>query len=91
MRRRITDLIDDRTRMLAAISHDLRTPITRMRLRCEFIEDETHRGRMLADLDQMRSMLESVLSFLRNSSKLEAMTLVDVTSTLQLVADQFAN
>jgi signal transduction histidine kinase len=91
MRKRITDLIDDRTRMLAAISHDLRTPITRMRLRCEFIEDETHRGRMLADLDQMRSMLESVLSFLRNSRKLEAMTLVDVASTLQLVADQFSD
>ena len=91
MRKRITDLIDDRTRMLAAISHDLRTPITRMRLRCEFIEDETHRGRMLADLDQMRSMLESVLSFLRNSRRLEAMTLVDVASTLQLVADQFSD
>jgi signal transduction histidine kinase len=91
MRKRITDLIDDRTRMLAAISHDLRTPITRLRLRCEFIEDETHRGRMLADLDQMRSMLESVLSFLRNSRKLEAMTLVDVASTLQLVADQFSD
>jgi signal transduction histidine kinase len=91
MRKRITDLIDDRTRMLAAISHDLRTPITRMRLRCEFIEDEIHRGRMLADLDQMRSMLESVLSFLRNSRKLEAMTLVDVASTLQLVADQFSD
>jgi signal transduction histidine kinase len=91
MRERITDLIDDRTRMLAAISHDLRTPITRMRLRCEFIEEETHRGRMLADLDQMRSMLESVLSFLRNSRKLEAMTLVDVASTLQLVADQFSD
>ena len=91
MRMRITDLIDDRTRMLAAISHDLRTPITRMRLRCEFIEDEIHRSRMLADLDQMRSMLESVLSFLRNSRKLEAMTLVDVASTLQLVADQFSD
>jgi len=91
MRKRITDLIDDRTRMLAAISHDLRTPITRMRLRCEFIEDEIHRSRMLADLDQMRSMLESVLSFLRNSRKLEAMTLVDVASTLQLVADQFSD
>jgi signal transduction histidine kinase len=91
MRKRITDLIDDRTRMLAAISHDLRTPITRMRLRCEFIEDEIHRGRMLADLDQMRSMLESVLSFLRNSRRLEPMTLVDIASTLQLVADQFSD
>ena len=40
-------LIDDRTKMLAAISHDLRTPITRMRLRSEFIEDDGHRSRML--------------------------------------------
>lgn len=91
MRERITGLIDDRTRMLAAISHDLRTPITRMRLRSEFIEDETHRSRMLGDLDQMRSMLESVLSFLRNDRKLEAMTLVDIASTLQLVTDQFGD
>jgi signal transduction histidine kinase len=91
MRERITTLIDDRTKMLAAISHDLRTPITRMRLRSEFIEDEAHRSRMLDDLDQMRSMLESVLSFLRNDRKLESMTLADVATTLQLVTDQFAD
>lgn len=91
MRERITALIDDRTRMLAAISHDLRTPITRMRLRCEFIADDQNRSRMLRDLDQMRSMLESVLSFLRNDRKPEAMTLVDIATTLQLVTDQFAD
>jgi signal transduction histidine kinase len=91
MRERITTLIDDRTRMLAAISHDLRTPITRMRLRAEFIEDETQRSRMLHDLNQMRSMLESVLSFLRNDRKLESMTLADIASTLQLVTDQFTD
>jgi len=91
MRERITALMDDRTRMLAAISHDLRTPITRLRLRSEFIEDEAHRGQMLHDLDQMRSMLESVLSFLRNDSKLESMTLVDIATTLQLIADQFCD
>ena len=91
MRERITVLIDDRTRMLAAISHDLRTPITRLRLRSEFIEDDAHRGQMLRDLDQMRSMLEAVLSFLRNDSKLESMTLIDIASTLQLVTDQFAD
>jgi signal transduction histidine kinase len=91
MRERISRLIDDRTRMLAAISHDLRTPITRMRLRTEFIEDEVQRGRMLADLDQMRSMLESVLSFLRNDRRVEAMTLIDLASTLQLVTDQFTD
>jgi signal transduction histidine kinase len=91
LRERITTLIDDRTKMLAAISHDLRTPITRMRLRAEFIEDDAHRSRMLLDLEQMRSMLEAVLSFLRNDRKLESMTLVDIASTLQLVTDQFAD
>jgi signal transduction histidine kinase len=91
MRERISTLIDDRTKMLAAISHDLRTPITRMRLRSEFIEDDAHRSHMLADLDQMRSMLESVLSFLRNDRKLESMTLVDIATTLQLVSYQFAD
>src|SRR3954451_16504984 len=91
MRERITALIDDRTRMLAAISHDLRTPITRMRLRSEFIEDGAHRSHMLGDLDQMRSMLESVLWFLRNDRKLESLTLVDIASTLQLVTDQFSD
>lgn len=72
MRSRITALINDRTKMLAAISHDLRS-------------------RMLADLDQMHAMLGSVLSFLRNGRKLEPMTLVDIASILQLVADQFAD
>jgi signal transduction histidine kinase len=91
MRERITTLMDDRTKMLAAISHDLRTPITRLRLRSEFIEDEAQRGRMLADLDQMRSMLEAVLSFLRNDRHAESMTLTDIASSLQLVADQFAD
>jgi signal transduction histidine kinase len=91
MRARITNLSDDRTRMLAAISHDLRTPITRLRLRSEFIEDEAHRLRMLADLDQMRSMLEAVLSFLRNDRRPESMTLTDIASSLQLVADQFSD
>jgi signal transduction histidine kinase len=90
-RERITALIDDRTRMLAAISHDLRTPITRLRLRCEFIEDVPHRTNMLRDLNQMHSMLEAVLSFLRNGRKLEPMTLIDLSSTLQLVTDQFAD
>ncbi|NVN87518.1 MAG: HAMP domain-containing protein [Rhodopseudomonas sp.] len=91
MRERITVLIDDRTKMLAAISHDLRTPITRLRLRAEFIEDENHRAQMLRDLDQMASMLTAVLSFLRNGRRLEPMTLIDLATTLHLVTDQFAD
>jgi signal transduction histidine kinase len=62
-----------------------------MRLRSEFIEDETHRSRMLSDLEQMRSMLESVLSFLRNGRRHEAITLVDIASTLQLITEQFGD
>jgi signal transduction histidine kinase len=91
MRQRITALVDDRTRMLAAISHDLRTPITRMRLRTEFIEDETSRNQMLRDLDQMRAMLDSVLSFLRNDGQLEPMTPTDIATSLQSIGDQFSD
>nr|GAJ33499.1 osmolarity sensor protein envZ [Bradyrhizobium sp. DOA9] len=91
MHERIVRLMSDRTRMLAAISHDLRTPITRLRLRAEFVEDEANRKRMLMDIDQMRAMLESVLSLLRDDRKVEAVTLVDIASTLQLVADQFGD
>ena len=91
MRQRITTLVDDRTKMLAAISHDLRTPITRMRLRTEFIDDETSRNQMLRDLDQMRAMLDSVLTFLRNDGQLEPMTPTDIATSLQSIADQFAD
>lgn len=90
MRERISALMNDRTRMLAAISHDLRTPITRLRLRSEYIEDATQRTQTVRDLDQMQSMLESVLSLLRSESPAKP-TLVDVAALLQMVSDQFAD
>jgi signal transduction histidine kinase len=90
-RNRILMLIDDRTRMLAAIGHDLRTPITRLRLRSEFIDDTAQRDHMLHDLDQMRAMLDAVLSFLRNGRKLEPPTRIELASALQLITDQFAD
>lgn len=90
MRDRITTLMNDRTRMLAAISHDLRTPITRLRLRSEYIEDPTQRTQTVRDLDQMQSMLESVLSLLRSESPVEP-TLVDVAALLQMVCEQFSD
>lgn len=90
MRDRITTLMNDRTRMLAAISHDLRTPITRLRLRSEYIEDPTQRTQTVRDLDQMQSMLESVLSLLRSESPAEP-TLVDVAALLQMVCEQFSD
>lgn len=90
MRDRITTLMNDRTRMLAAISHDLRTPITRLRLRSEYIEDPAQRMQTVRDLDQMQSMLESVLSLLRSESPAEP-TLVDVAALLQMVCEQFSD
>jgi signal transduction histidine kinase len=90
MRERITALMNDRTRMLAAISHDLRTPITRLRLRSEYIEDETQRTQTVRDLDQMQSMLESVLSLMRSESTARP-TLVDIAALLVMVCEQFSD
>jgi signal transduction histidine kinase len=90
MRDRITVLMNDRTRMLAAISHDLRTPITRLRLRSEYVEDETRRAETLRDLDQMQSMLESVLSLFRSGSAGKP-TLVDAAALLQMICEQFSD
>src|SRR5262249_16952954 len=71
--------------------HDLRTPITRLRLRSEFIEDEALRRQMLSDLDRMRSMVESVLVFLRDGHAQESETPVDLASSLQTICDEFAD
>jgi signal transduction histidine kinase len=91
MRERIKGLIDDRTRMLAAVSHDLRTPITRLRLRCEFIEDGAMRAQMLDELAHMSAMVESVLNFLRDGEGRDEATMIDLATSLQTICDQFAD
>lgn len=91
MRERIRSLIDDRTQMLAAVSHDLRTPITRLRLRCEFIEDEATRTQILDELSHMGAMVESVLYFLRDGQRREVATSIDLATSLQTICDQFAD
>jgi signal transduction histidine kinase len=91
MRERIKGLIEDRTRMLVAVSHDLRTPITRLRLASEFLGDASLRRQMLRDLDQMNAMVESVLVFLREGRSSEQATRTDLASVLQTVCDEFAD
>lgn len=93
MRSRVRRLIDDRTQMLAAISHDLRTPITRLRLRAEFIEDEGARAATLRDLDQMNGLVEAALSFVRDGQVRDAgsHSLVDLASVVQTVCDGFTD
>jgi signal transduction histidine kinase len=68
----------------------LRTPITRLRLRSEYIENETQRAETLYDLDQMQAMLESVLSFLSSGSAAKP-TLVDVAALLHTISEQFSD
>jgi signal transduction histidine kinase len=91
MRERIAGLVDDRTRMLGAIGHDLRTPITRLRLRAEFIEDEKTRRDILKDLDRMNRMVDSALSYIRDGMEREAKVPVDLGSLLRTVVDNFAD
>lgn len=91
MQARIRRMVEDRTRMVAAVSHDLRTPITRMRLRAEFIEDETTRAQMLRDLDQMSAMIHAALSYLRDGQTAEGRCLMDLASLLQTICDEFAD
>jgi signal transduction histidine kinase len=71
MQDRIRRLIEDRAQMVAAISHDLRTPITRLKLRAEFIEDQEQREKMLRDLDEMETMIKSSLALSREDANPE--------------------
>ncbi|MES0868951.1 ATP-binding protein [Pseudovibrio sp. SCP19] len=87
MQERLTRFISDRTRMLAAISHDLRTPITSLRIRAEFIEDDEDRERMIATLDEMQAMVEETLAFTREDSKQEELRSVDLGGLLESIAN----
>ena len=73
--------------MLAAISHDLRTPITRMRLRAEFVEDDEQRAKMLADLEEMEHMIAATLAFARDDATREARRQVNVAALVQGLAE----
>lgn len=87
MQARIRRFVDDRTRMLAAISHDLRSPITRLRLRTEMLADDTPRRPMLADLDEMEAMVTSALEFARGETAAEPTQTIDLSATLAAICD----
>lgn len=87
MQRRIGRLIDDRTQALAAVSHDLKTPITRLRFRMEDIPDVGARSAIAADLDDMERMLDQTLAFLRGDRADEEIKAVDVVAILRTIVD----
>ena len=91
MQERIQRLVDDRTRMLAAIAHDLRTVLTRLRLRAELIDDEEQQRKAVADLDAMTTMLDETLAFARDDSGGEARQEVDLAALVRSLCDDLAD
>lgn len=91
MRTRIRALLEDRTRMLAAISHDLRTPLTRLRLRVERVSDDALRNKMLGDIGTVSHMLDETLDYLREDGRSEAISRVDLPSILQTICWDFVD
>jgi signal transduction histidine kinase len=87
MQQRLRRFVNDRTQMVAAMSHDLRTPLTRLRLRAEFIDDQEQQRRMLADLDSMESMIDSTLAFVRDDTQREPRMLVDLGALVESVCE----
>jgi signal transduction histidine kinase len=88
MAENIRRFVDGRTQMLAAIGHDLRTPITRLRLRAEFMEDEQQRARMLADLAEMEAMIAATLAFARDDAAAEPAVPLDLAALARTVLDE---
>jgi signal transduction histidine kinase len=88
---RLRRFIEGRTQMLGAISHDLRTPITGLRLRAELVDDEENRERMLAIIDELHHLTEATLALAREDSILERTDRVDMTSVIESICDDLSD
>ena len=91
MQRQLRSFVEDRTRMLAAISHDLRTPITLLRLRTEFITDPEEQARMRATLGEMEAMIAATLYFARDDDASEPRQTVDMVGLLSSICYDMAD
>ena len=91
MQQRILDHVTERTRILAAISHDLQTPITRLRLRAEMIDEDTLRSRIQADLDAMQALIREGLAYARSMEVSSPPQPVDLHSLAEALCDDAAD
>jgi signal transduction histidine kinase len=91
MQAQIQKFVAYRTEMLAAISHDLRTPLTRIRLRGELIEDEVQQARLFRDVEELQGMVDGALAFFRGDADEEAVTSFDLPGVLQTIANDYAD
>ena len=87
MQQRLIRYLEDRNRVLAAVSHDLKTPITRLRLRAELLDDATLREKVLADLDEMQQMAQASLDFLRSGTDQEPVAALDLDALLEALQE----
>ena len=90
MQARLRRMVEDRMRMLAAISHDLRTPLTLLRLRAEDVENAEERERMLATIADMIGMIEATLAFARDEAVAAPRRRIDLTALLATIVDDMA-
>ena len=87
MRERIQRLVTERMQAMAAVSHDLRTPITRLRLRSELLDDDATRDLIDADLGEMEAMIDSTLEYLRGGVSSEVIRPIDLASVIETIVD----
>lgn len=91
MQRRISTMVESRTRMLRGISHDLRTPLTRLRLRAERVKEEEVKEGLLKDIERIDRLLKESLGYLRDNYQREVSQRADLASVLQTVCDEFTD
>ena len=91
MQERLRRLIESRTQMLAALSHDLRTPLTLLHLRAEEVTDMDEREKMLATIGEMDEMIGTTLAFARDEVRAEQRRRVDVAALLASIVDDMAD
>ncbi len=89
LQKRIQHLMDNRTKMIAAISHDLRTPITRLKLITQFIDNQQHATKIMSNLDEMELMINSVLKFATIDGSHEAKVKLDLNALLSSICEDF--
>lgn len=85
MQKRVKRLVDDRTLTLAAISHDLKSPLARLSLRAERIADPEIRQAMEADISEMLAMIDSALDFLKGDFAASEVRALDLAATLDSI------
>ena len=87
MQRRLQQHVSERTNMLAAITHDLQTPLTRIRLRLEKVEDEALREKLIADLAAMKALVHEGLELARSAETSEPKVMLDLDSVLESLVE----